>query len=122
VEELAPERDLSRTPLFQVMFILQNAWEETWEFVGLDTELRAPNETAATFDLVMSLQESGNGLSAQLMYSTDLFEAPTMERLAGHFENLLTSVVADPTASLTDLDMLSDTEKHQLVVEWNDTA
>ncbi|WRZ77126.1 amino acid adenylation domain-containing protein [Streptomyces sp. NBC_01237] len=122
VEELAPERDLSRTPLFQVMFILQNASDETWQFTDLDTELRAPNETTATFDLVMSLQESGDGLCAQLMYSTDLFEAPTMKRLAGHFENLLTSVVADPTASLNDLDMLSDTEKHQLIVEWNDTA
>ncbi|MEW2813268.1 amino acid adenylation domain-containing protein, partial [Streptomyces massasporeus] len=122
VEELAPERDLSRTPLFQVMFILQNAWEETWEFAGLDTELRPPEENTATFDLVMSLQESGDGLRAQLMYSTDLFETPTMERLAGHFETLLTSVVADPTATLSDLDMLSEAERHQLVVEWNDTS
>ncbi|MEU6869016.1 amino acid adenylation domain-containing protein, partial [Streptomyces sp. NPDC046876] len=122
VEELHPERDLSRTPLFQVMFILQNAAEEAWQFADLDTELRSPDETAATFDLVMSLQESCDGLRAQLMYSTDLFEAPTMERLAGHFENLLTSVVTDPTAALSDLDMLSEAEKHQLVVEWNDTA
>ncbi|MFF8391788.1 condensation domain-containing protein, partial [Cellulosimicrobium funkei] len=122
VEELAPERDLSRTPLFQVMFILQNAWEETWEFAGLETELSPPEENAATFDLVMSLQESGDGLRAQLMYSTDLFEASTMERLAGHFETLLTSVVSDPTATLSELDMLSEAERHQLVVEWNDTA
>ncbi|WP_327381583.1 non-ribosomal peptide synthetase [Streptomyces sp. NBC_01207] len=122
VEELHPERDLSRTPLFQVMFILQNAAEEAWQFADLDTELRSPDETAATFDLVMSLQESCDGLRAQLIYSTDLFEAPTMQRLAGHFENLLTSVVTDPTAALSDLDMLSEAEKHQLVVEWNDTA
>ncbi|MDT0551046.1 condensation domain-containing protein, partial [Streptomyces lonegramiae] len=104
------------------MFILQNAWEETWEFSGLETELGAPSEIAATFDLVMSLQESGDGLKAQLMYSTDLFDAPTMERLAGHYRNLLASVVADPTTRLTDLDMLSPAEQHQLIVEWNDTA
>ncbi|MDT9701854.1 amino acid adenylation domain-containing protein, partial [Streptomyces sp. P17] len=122
VEELAPERDLSRTPLFQVMFILQNAWEETWEFADLDIDTYPNTSSAAQFDLTLSVQETGPGLRAQLLYSTNLFDASTMERLAGHFQNLLASVVADPTASLSDLDMLSDTEKHQLVVEWNDTA
>ncbi|WP_326680818.1 non-ribosomal peptide synthetase/type I polyketide synthase [Streptomyces sp. NBC_01237] len=122
VEELAPERDLSRTPLFQVMFILQNASDETWQFTDLDIDTYPNASRVAQFDLTLSIQETSEGLKGLLLYSTDLFDAPTMKRLAGHFENLLTSVVADPTASLNDLDMLSDTEKHQLIVEWNDTA
>ncbi|MDL2082322.1 condensation domain-containing protein, partial [Streptomyces sp. GXMU-J15] len=122
VEELAPERDLSRTPLFQVMFILQNAGDEAWQFTDLDIDTYPNASRVAQFDLTLSVQETSEGLRAQLLYSTDLFDAPTLRRLAGHYQNLLASVVADPTASLTDLDMLSDTEKHQLVVEWNDTA
>ncbi|MDT0478079.1 condensation domain-containing protein, partial [Streptomyces sp. DSM 41014] len=122
VEELAPERDLSRTPLFQVMFILQNAGQEAWQFADLNIDSYPNQTTVSQFDLTLSIQETDDGLQALLLYSTDLFDAPTMERLAGHYRNLLASVVADPTTRLTDLDMLSPAEQHQLIVEWNDTA
>ncbi|MEW2813232.1 amino acid adenylation domain-containing protein, partial [Streptomyces massasporeus] len=122
VEELAPERDLSRTPLFQVMFILQNAGEEAWQFADLDIDNYPNASRVAQFDLTLSMQETTEGLEGLLLYSTDLFETPTMKRLAGHFQRLLASVVADPMATLSDLDMLSEAERHQLVVEWNDTS
>ncbi|MEK8146059.1 AMP-binding protein [Streptomyces sp. M10(2022)] len=104
------------------MFILQNAGDEAWEFTGLTTEPQTPGEASATFDLVMTMQETDEGLKAQLLYSTDLFDVPTMERLAGHYRNVLASVVAEPAARISDVQMLSEAEQHQLLVEWNDTA
>ncbi|MEN8656109.1 amino acid adenylation domain-containing protein [Streptomyces sp. 21So2-11] len=122
VEELAPERDLSRTPLFQVMFILQNAGEETWEFTALDID-SYPNEfRVSQFDLTLSVHETDDALKANLVYSTDLFDVSSMERLAGHYRNILASAVAEPKTRLSELKMLSQAEQHQLAVEWNDTA
>ncbi|MEK8146057.1 AMP-binding protein [Streptomyces sp. M10(2022)] len=118
----SPPNATSPAPLFQVMFILQNAGDEAWEFTGLTTEPQTPGEASATFDLVMTMQETDEGLKAQLLYSTDLFDVPTMERLAGHYRNVLASVVAEPAARISDVQMLSEAEQHQLLVEWNDTA
>ncbi|MEU8652144.1 amino acid adenylation domain-containing protein, partial [Streptomyces sp. NPDC048737] len=122
VEELAPERDLSRTPLFQAMLTPQNLAAEVWSFPGLEAEAVDTGTDAAQFDLTLVLQESGETLRGLLSYSTDLFDRATAERMAGHFQNLLARAVETPTARLSELELLGEADRHQLLVEWNDTA
>ena len=115
VDELQPERDLSRNPLFQVMFALQNAPEEELtidelSFASLDLE-----RTAAQFDIVLDMWEREDGLLGVFEYSTDLFDRTTIDRMVGHFQTLLRSVVEDETRQLADLPLLEETEREQLL-------
>ncbi|MBV9124651.1 MAG: amino acid adenylation domain-containing protein, partial [Planctomycetes bacterium] len=121
VEELQPRRDLSRSPLFQVLFTLQNTPLPQLELPGLKPSLlEVPVETAK-FDLSLTLAETGQGLCASLEYNTDLFEAATIRRLLGHWQTLLEDAVADPEKRLSELPLLTEPERHQLLVEWTDT-
>ena len=121
VEELQPERSLSYSPLFQVMFILQNAPNAGLEFKRLSVSpVRLDTETAK-FDLTLSIHETPPGLSGALQYNTDLFDNATVTRMIGHFQILLKGIVADPDQRISDLPMLTQAEWHQLLVEWNDT-
>ncbi|HEV7514956.1 MAG TPA: condensation domain-containing protein, partial [Thermoanaerobaculia bacterium] len=120
IEELAPERDASRTPLFQVVFALQNAPRVEFALPGLVLAARPSEVGTAKFDLTLTLGESAGGLAGELRYSRDLFDPPTLERLAGHLGVLLEAVVADPTLPLAALPLLTPAEAHQLAVEWND--
>src|SRR5688572_10377853 len=122
VEELRPERDLSHTPLFQVMFVLQNTPPQGLELPGLSLAVQAVESVTAKFDLTLSIAEGEEGLGATFEYNTDLFEERTMARLGRHFEVLLAGIVADPGQSLGELPLLNDEERRQLVVEWNETA
>ena len=120
VEALQPERDLSRTALFQVMFVLQNA--PLGEKIDGDFRVEPlPLETRhAKFDLTLQVTETEDGpLACQLEYSTDLFERSSIERMAAHFVRLLYLMTADPNAGIDNLDLLSDTEQRQLRVDWN---
>ncbi|MDF5726639.1 MAG: amino acid adenylation domain-containing protein [Rhizonema sp. PD38] len=121
VEELQPERNLSHHPLFQVMFVLQNAPSLDMKLPSLSLSfLKLENQTAK-FDLSLSMQETSSGLKGEFEYNTDLFETATISRMIGHFQNLLQSIVANPEQHLCDLCLLSVTERQQLVVEWNNT-
>jgi amino acid adenylation domain-containing protein len=124
VEELAPERDLSRAPLVQVMFVLQNTPTTALEDTEAGIELiPAGMETGtAKFELTCSVQEGEWGLGGTFEYSRDLFEAATMARLAGHFKRLLTAALDDPQRPLRDLPLLAPGERHQILAEWNDRA
>jgi amino acid adenylation domain-containing protein len=122
VEELAPARDLSRNPLFQVMFALQNAPGAALALEGLEVSRLPLAGHSAKFDLSLSVRESAEGLRASWEYATDLFDASTIERMARHFERLLEAIVADPQQRIAQLPLLSAAERHQLLVEWNDTA
>ncbi len=122
VDELRPERDLSRTPLFQVMFVGQNAPLRRLEIPGLVLQPREVDLGTARFDLSLSMGEADGGWLGIWKYSTDLFDAGTMERMAGHLERLLAVAVAEPGRPLATLPMLSDTERFQVVEGWNDTA
>ncbi|HEY2738150.1 MAG TPA: amino acid adenylation domain-containing protein, partial [Thermoanaerobaculia bacterium] len=121
VEELAPERSLARSPLFQVMFALQNAPVESLEIPGL--QLRPVSGGAATvkFDLELDLREQDGGLSGMAGYATDLFDGATIDRLIGHFERTLAAALATPELPVAALLFLTGAERHQLLVEWNDT-
>nr|QEO74167.1 AMP-dependent synthetase and ligase [uncultured bacterium] len=122
VEELHPQRSLSHTPLFQVMLSLDNAAEGALALGDASVERVPLDHDAAKFDLHLALRESENGIEADLQYSTDLFDAATAERMAGHLQNLLKAVAAEPDAALSELGLLSPSELHHLVVELNDTA
>ncbi|NJL41114.1 MAG: amino acid adenylation domain-containing protein [Leptolyngbyaceae cyanobacterium SM1_4_3] len=128
VEELDPDRDLSRNPLFQVAFALQNAPMQPLELPGLKLE-PAPLESGSTrFDLEVHLWEPNHGLrsvwqsqaglSGFIVYSTDLFERDRIQRLVGHFQTLLEGIVANPDARLLELPLLTFAEQEQ-IVEWS---
>jgi amino acid adenylation domain-containing protein len=123
VEELQPERALSRSPLFQVMFILQNAHALTFQLPGVTiTQLEVENATAK-FDLTLVMQEEPAGhLTGAFEYNTDLFDAATVERMVSHFETLLRAAAADPDRRVSDLPLLTAAEQELLLGGWNATA
>ncbi|MEH2333119.1 amino acid adenylation domain-containing protein [Nostoc sp.] len=121
VEELQPQRDLSHAPLFQVMFVLQNAPMSDLKLPGMTLSTLAIESGSAKFDLTLEMAETAQGLFATLEYSTDLFEESTISRIAGHLQSLLQGIVANPQGRLSELPLLTEPEKHQLLVEWNDT-
>ncbi|HKS08829.1 MAG TPA: amino acid adenylation domain-containing protein [Pyrinomonadaceae bacterium] len=122
VEELQPERSLSHTPIFQVMFALQNVPMPTLELAGLTVDCVAATVKTAKFDFSLSFEENADGLVGTLEYNTDLFDAATMTRLLGHYEQLLEGVVSGEETKLGDLQLLTDTEREQLLSAWNDTT
>lgn len=121
VEELQPERDLSYNPLFQVMFVLQNADKVDLEISGLTLSFLHSENSTAKFDLTLALQETASGLVGAFEYNTDLFDEATISRMTGHFRSLLSGIVNNPEHHLSELPLLTEAEQHQLLVEWNDT-
>lgn len=121
VEELQPARDLSRTPLFQVMFALQQAPLQGIEFPDLDFCLLEPESTIAKFDLTLSIDETEFNLKVNLEYNTDLFDEQTTVRMLDHFETLLRHAAEAPEQLVSRLPLLTNAERQQLLREWNDT-
>jgi amino acid adenylation domain-containing protein/non-ribosomal peptide synthase protein (TIGR01720 family) len=121
VETLQPVRDLSYTPLFQVMFTLQNAAAPALKSSSLKMDFLNSYTGTAKFDLELIIVDRGEALSGALEYNTDLFDAAAITRMLGHFQQLLESVVADPEQKLSDLPLLTETERRQLLVEWNNS-
>lgn len=122
VEELQHVRDLSRHPLFQVSFALQDAPEQSLEFPGLKVQLSAGEQTTTQFDLAFLVHETPLGLRGSAAYATDLFDPSTIERMTGHYETLLAEAVADPLRPVDQLPLLSEAEHRQILLTWNDTA
>ncbi|WP_406529699.1 amino acid adenylation domain-containing protein [Streptomyces sp. I8-5] len=124
VEELAPDRDLSRNPLFQTLFALQNTpGVDAWNLPGLTAEPVEPPARDAKFDLSMYLAEAADGtLDGAVVYADDLFTEDTARRLAGHFTNLLAAATIRPHSALSEVEMLDAGERHRVLTEWNDTA
>ena len=122
VAELRPARDLSRNPLFQVMFVLQNTPMPTLKLPGLELKQLRIAETSSNFDLSLSLIESEGKLRGGFEYPPELFDESTISRLVGHFQTLLTGAVADPDRPVQALPILGDTERRLLLHDWNDTT
>ena len=122
VEALQPQRSLSHSPLFQVMFVLQNVPMTEFELPGVTLTQLDGDSTIAKFDLTLSMSETNRGLVGEWEYNTDLFDGSTIDRMATHFQNLLSAIVANPATTVGELPLLSAAERHQLLVEWNDTT
>jgi amino acid adenylation domain-containing protein len=119
VEELQPERDMSRTPLFQTLFILQNMP------MGLPGESLIPlgtESSVARYGLTVELGESGQDLDLVFEYNTDLYEASTIERMMRHYGRLLEQVSHNGDSNLADLQFMDDAERSDLFASGNDTA
>ena len=122
VEDLQPERTLSYNPLFQVLFTLQNVPRSLPKFAGLELSRLESAEKTAKFDLSLSIVDSKSELLGVLEYSTDLFDQSTIKRLAQQFELLLRGVVRDPQRRVSELELMSEAERQQVLGQWNETA
>ncbi|MDZ8093916.1 MAG: non-ribosomal peptide synthase/polyketide synthase [Nostoc sp. DedQUE05] len=121
VEALQPERDMSHTPLFQVMFVLQNTPMSEIELTGLTVSSLPIESSTAKFDLTLIMENTATGLVGWWEYNTDLFNSSTIERMTGHFVTMLEAIVANPQERISKLPILTESEQRQLLVEWNDT-
>ncbi len=118
VEELQPERNLNRQPLFQVFFALNDL--EDFELTGIESSWVQPEMHTAKFDMTLTLNAGENHLDGALIYNSDLFAASTIKRMVEHFELLLESVAANPNQRLSDLALLTATDQ-QMLATWNET-
>jgi len=122
VEELNLERDPSRSPLFQVLFQLLDFGDGEQKLGELEIANMPSVSERVRFDLEVHLWQKPDKLSGVIVYSKDLFDDSRIVRMVGHFLTLLESVAADPGMRLNELPMLTDAERQQLLIEWNDTA
>lgn len=121
VETLQPVRDLSYSPLFQVMFSLDRAHLDDVEIKGLKLSSLEIETQHSRYDLTLDMTGSGESLSGVIEYSTDLFDRETIVRLSAHYQMLLEGIVAHPEACLSDLPILTEEERHRTLVKWNAT-
>src|SRR5262249_47126755 len=122
VEELQPERTLSHSPLFQVTFQLRNTPETHLQLPDLNIDSFDIDTGVSSVDLALEVAETVEGLLCMVKYHTDLFESATIARMLAHFDALLVGIVADPDRPVSDLPLLTDATRRQILVEWNDTA
>ncbi|MFD2169281.1 amino acid adenylation domain-containing protein [Tumebacillus lipolyticus] len=120
LDRLQPERDLSHTPLFQVMFVLQNQQVDP-QLEGLLVQAIEGDSATAKFDLTLQAQETESGITLKLEYNTDLYESSTIERMLAHYATLLAGAVAAPEQKLIDLPILPEAERALLLDMWNRT-
>ncbi len=120
VKKLNPPRDPSRVPLISMTFNLVRAVGE-FQFPGIESKLVFPPKSFTIFDLTFDLIDSDRDLRIECRFNTDLFDAPTIERWLGHWKTLLQAMAANPAQLISALPMLDDSERRQLLVEWNDT-
>ncbi|HEY9841736.1 MAG TPA: amino acid adenylation domain-containing protein, partial [Candidatus Obscuribacterales bacterium] len=122
VEELNPERSLSHHPLFQVMFVIQDAAMASLQLPGLESSRAELSGPVSKFDLTLELIPGHDGLSGRIEYNRDLFDDTTIARLAGHYIQLLQAIVGQPETPVGSLPLLTEAERRQLLVDWNDTS
>ncbi|HEY4594401.1 MAG TPA: condensation domain-containing protein, partial [Thermoanaerobaculia bacterium] len=122
VEALRPERHLAMTPLFQVLFAVQNAPIGVVDLPGLSLSPVPFERGLSLFELELSFWEFGDQMDAEITYSAERFDPATVRRLGAHLETLLRGLLADPGRRISTVPLLSTAERHQLTAEWNDTA
>ncbi|WP_375760789.1 amino acid adenylation domain-containing protein [Corallococcus exercitus] len=122
VDALKPERHLSHSPIFQVMFVLQNAPMPALEAPGVLMEAKPVDTGTTKYDLSLLLVDLPQGLRVTAEYSTDLFERSTAERLLGHYLTLLEGIAAQPDLPISRLPLLPSAERQRVLKDWNDTA
>ncbi|TCP58032.1 non-ribosomal peptide synthase protein (TIGR01720 family)/amino acid adenylation domain-containing protein [Tumebacillus sp. BK434] len=118
VEELQPDRDLTQSPLFRVVFVYQNTPQATFELPGLTLTQLETEAGTSKFDLTLFMAEQDGVFDAVLEYDADLYERETIERLAGHLQRVLAAVTRDPELKLDDVPLLLEDERRLLLEEW----
>lgn len=121
VDEIQPVRDLSRNPLFQVMFALQNAPMPPMALAGLTVTPLDYERSTAQFDIVLDMWERPDGLVGVFEFSTALFDHATIARMVDQFRTLLAGLVSDPEQRLSTLPLLTDADRRLLLDRFNDT-
>jgi amino acid adenylation domain-containing protein len=122
VEDLAPPRDLARSAIFQVLFVIQNTPLEALSRSSPGARGVIGEGGTAAYELSLYFIDTGQGFRGSLEYNTDLFDEATIGRLRDHYETLLAAAVAHPEARLSTLPLLPEAERRRIVVEWNSTA
>ena len=122
VEELHPQRDLSRSPVFQVSFIFQNIPLPTFNVGGLTMEPMEVESSTSRFDLELQVFDRPDGISGWFEYNSDLFDGATIERMSAHLELLVGGLVAAPEQAIARVPMLAADEEQRLLREWNATG
>ena len=121
VQELHPKRDMSRSPLFQVMLVLQNVPPLEFELPGLTLSAFETQNRTAKFDLMLTMVEKPGGIFAEFEYDTDLFERETINRMIGDFQVLLESVTRNPLQNVSTIQLLTQDQRALMLEEWNQT-
>ena len=119
VEELQPDRIHGDTPIFQTVFAFQNTERVGLELEGLKLQLLEIDSGTAKFGLELRMEDTGRALVGDLIYSTGMFDETTIRRMGVHFNRILESIIEDPDQHISDISMLTETERHQLLVDWN---
>jgi aspartate racemase len=121
--ELKPKRDLSYSPLYQVMFAVGNVMMgDELALPGLECSRVWPPRATSKFDMSWGMRAVGDGVAVGVEYNPDLFDDDTVGRMIGHFRTLLEGVAADPTRRVSQLPLLTERERRRILVEWNSTA
>ncbi|MBT4835826.1 MAG: amino acid adenylation domain-containing protein, partial [Methylococcales bacterium] len=122
VELVQPDRNLSITPLFQVLFTLQSAMKSAIELPDIQVDIEELTLSIAKFDLTLTLSECDDRIEGNFEYNTDLFEVETIIRMSQHFHTLVEGIAVSPDNHLSELPLLSSSELQQILVDWNDTT
>ncbi|NVO09474.1 MAG: hypothetical protein HXX16_05880, partial [Bacteroidales bacterium] len=121
VDIIEPERNMAYSPIFQTLMVLHNFPESELTFSGINLQQFNFKSTISKFDLRFEFFETKNGIEGVFEYNTDLFLQSTIERMINHFYILVNSVLENPQIQINEIEILTPTERHQLLVEWNDT-
>ena len=122
IEVLNPVRDMSRSPLVQIMFVMEDTSLGVERIANIELETLQVETRTSKFDLTLFVEYAEDNLYLSFEYSTDIFSEDRIKRMAMHYEQLLKSIVDFPDGEIASLELLTEAEKHQVLVEWNDTV
>ncbi len=121
VEEINPERNSAHSPLSQVMFSFQNFQGSPLDLSGCSALPLDVDRGTSKFDLTLQISQESSRMLCLVSYNTDIFDEKTIARMLGHWRTLLEKIVANPEQRVSDLPLMNEAERHQVLVEWNDT-
>ncbi|WP_342551890.1 non-ribosomal peptide synthase/polyketide synthase [Paenibacillus sp. FSL R7-0652] len=114
VEEVAPRRDMSRNPLFDTMFVLQNMEQRTIELEDLEIQVNPGQGHVSKMDITVTAWETEGSLQCEIEYATQLYDRETIERMSGHWQQLLRSLIEAPHLQLSEVEVVTESEKAQI--------
>ena len=122
VEVLQPERNLIHTPLFPGNVCAAKCQKVAIELPGINCQILETESGVAKFDLTLAMEEASTGIKGEWEYNRDLFDGARIRQMIGHLQVLLEAVVSNPQQGIDQLPLLTDRERQQLLLEWNDTS